>query len=261
MLRAARSFLAACSLAAILLGILALAACSASQTLFIHRDGSGSTTLHIEVSRLLREYIASLNEATGASGAGAGTSGSGSPAGSAASGDRIFDLEATRKGFEAQPGVTVRSVSSVSPGVMDAELSFESLSNIFARNAGLGTSQALVLSQAGGLTTLRIHLDRSNYRQVAGLFPLLDSPVLQTLGPQVDQKVTTDDYLEMIKFAIGEDGPGLVRKSSIVITVRPDGEIVSQTGGTVSGGAVVFRVPLLRVLVLDSPLDYSLTYK
>lgn len=256
MLRAALSGVAMCSLAT----VLTLTGCSASQTLFIHRDGSGSTTLHIEVSKLLREYITSLNEATGASGSGSGTSAEGA-AGSATSGDRIFDLGLTRKGFEAQPGVTVRSVSSVSPGVLDADLSFKSLPDIFARNADLGASQALVLSESGGLTTLRIHLDRSNYRQAAALFPLLDSPALQTLGPQVDQKVTTADYLEMIKFAIGDDGPGLVKKSSIIITVRPDGEIVSQSGGTVSGGAVVFRVSLLRLLVLDSPLDYSLTYR
>jgi hypothetical protein len=36
---------------------------------------------------------------------------------------------------------------------------------------------------------------------------------------------------------------------------------VAQTGGTAVPGGVVFRLPLLRVLLLDKPLDYSLTFK
>jgi hypothetical protein len=42
--------------------------------------------------------------------------------------------------------------------------------------------------------------------------------------------------------------------------VKVDGEIVSQTGGSVAGGAVVFKVPLLRMLMLETPLDYSVTF-
>jgi hypothetical protein len=45
------------------------------------------------------------------------------------------------------------------------------------------------------------------------------------------------------------------------LTIDPEGDIISQVGGTVSGGAVTFRIPLLRLLVLDEPLDYSLTFK
>lgn len=228
--------------------IMILAGCSASQSLVIRSDGSGTMVLHIEVSRLLHDYVVSLGEASGAA--------------SPAPGGAIFDLAAIRKGFEAQPGVTVESLSSASSSVLDARLSFSSLSDVFARNAGLGTSQALVLSEAGGMKTLKIHLDRSNYRQVAAMFPLLESPVLQSLGPQVNEKISSDDYLEMIRFAIGEDGPALlVKKSFIVITVQPEGEILSQSGGTLGAGSVVFRIPLLRLLVLDSPLDFSVTFR
>ena len=226
---------------------LVLAGCSASQTVVIRSDGSGTMALHIEVSRLLHDYAASLGE----------VSGSASPP----PGGAIFDLVAIRKGFEAQPGVTVESLTSANSNVLDAQLSFASLSDVFARNASLGTSQALVLAEAGGVKTLRIHLDRANYRQVAAMFPLLETPVLQSLGPQVNEKITADDYLEMIRFAIGEDGPALVKKSFIVITVRPEGEILSQSGGTVGAGAVSYRVPLLRLLVLDSPLDFSVSFR
>jgi hypothetical protein len=35
---------------------------------------------------------------------------------------------------------------------------------------------------------------------------------------------------------------------------------VSQTGGRIENGAAVFEVPLLRMLMLEKPLDYSVTF-
>jgi hypothetical protein len=73
--------------------------------------------------------------------------------------------------------------------------------------------------------------------------------------------VTDDDYFSMIQFSMGDAAPGLLKKSFITLTVQPRGEIISQSGGTISGGAVVFRIPVLRILVLDRALDYSVTWK
>jgi hypothetical protein len=81
------------------------------------------------------------------------------------------------------------------------------------------------------------------------------------MGPQANDTITEAEYLEMIKFSLGDEGPALVKKSFIEMAIRPEGEIVSQTGGTQTNGTVVFRIPLLRLLVLDKPLDYSVTFK
>lgn len=86
-------------------------------------------------------------------------------------------------------------------------------------------------------------------------------PLFAQLGPQGTGRVTDEDYLSMIRFSIGDDAPGLLKKSFITLTVLPPGEMVSQSGGTVSGNSVVFRIPVLRVLVLDRPLDYAVTFR
>lgn len=231
---------------ALILAAALLGGCSAAHLVTLKGDGSGTVALHLEVSKLLHDYIAGLAEVSGSS---------------KARGDAIFDLAAIRAGFEAQPGMTVQKVSSPDPRSLDIEASFASLSDLFARKEGLPGADVISLTQAGGVETLKIHLDRENYRQVAALFPMLESPVLQSLGPQVDQRVTQDDYLEMIRFSLGDDGPALVRKSWISIAIRPEGEIVSQAGGTVSDGSVTYRIPLLRVLLLDTPLDFSLSFR
>jgi hypothetical protein len=226
--------------------LILLTGCSATHTVVLKGDGSGTMTVHIEVSRLLRDYIAELSQVSGESRDPAGT---------------IFDLEAVRKGFEAQPGITVQSIASQNPSSLDVQIAFASLSRLFEGQLGLNSANAFSFTESNGLETLKIHLDRSNYHQIATFFPMLESPTLQALGPQVDQKTTEDDYLEMVRFSLGDDGPAQVRQSSIVIVVQPEGEIVSQSGGTVKAETVVFRVPLLGLLLLAAPLDYSLSFK
>jgi hypothetical protein len=203
--------------------------------------------LHLEVTRLLHDYVFGLAEVSGESR---------DPAG-----EPIFDLAAVRNGFAAQPGITVQDVASPDQRSLDVQVAFDSLSRVFENQPGLRNANVVSLTQSDGLETLKIHLDRSNYRQIAAFFPMLESPVLQSLGPQVNQTTTKDDYLEMVRFSLGDKGPAQVRESFITVTVQPEGEIVSQTGGTVSAGTVIFRIPLLDLLVLAEPLDYSMSFK
>ena len=63
-------------------------------------------------------------------------------------------------------------------------------------------------SEPGGTKTVRLHLDRSNYTQLASLFPLLNDPTVAGMGPQVNDTITDAEYLDMIGFTLGNDGPG-----------------------------------------------------
>ena len=64
---------------------LLVGACSATHTVVLKGDGSGTMALHMEVSRLLHDYVANLSEVSG-----------GKPS---SQGNAIFDLPAIRRGF------------------------------------------------------------------------------------------------------------------------------------------------------------------
>ncbi len=227
--------------------LLATLSCSVNQTIAIKGDGSGTLVMHAEVSKLLHDYIASLAEVSGT--------------GAVMKGGKLFDVEAIRKDFESRPGITVNKVASPTADSLDLQIAFTSLQSVFAQNDALKSAGAVVYTESEGKKTVKLHLDRSNYTQLSSLFPLLKDPAFAGLGPQVNDTISDADYTEMIRFTMGDDGPALLKKSFITMTINPDGDIVSQTGGTVSGGAVTFRIPLLRLLVLDKPLDYSVTFK
>jgi hypothetical protein len=230
-----------------LFAMLLLASCAVNQTLVIADDGSGTLATHAEVSPLLRDYLVSLADLSGNPGP--------------LKEGRVFDAAAVRKDFQSRPGITVLSAATPTPASLDLVLGFESLQDVVRGTDTLANAGAIVVVDAADRRTLRLHLDRATYGQIVSLFPPLRDPLFAQLGPQGTGQVTESDYLSMIRFSIGDDAPGLVRKSFFTLTVQPAGEILSQSGGTLNGNEVVFRIPVLRILVLDKPLDYSVTFR
>jgi hypothetical protein len=237
----------ACLLAVLACASLACASCTVNQTLVIAQDGTGTIATHAEVSALLRDYLGNLAEI------------SGSP-GSLKDG-RIFDAAAIRGDFGSRPGIVVRKSATPAPGVLDLELEFDSMQDLLNGRDAVKDAGAVSIIEASDTRTLRLHLDRTTWGQLARLLPPLRDPLVAELGPQASGHVTESDYLAMVQFSVGDAAPALLKKSFLTLIVRPQGEIVSQAGGTVSEGAVTFRIPMLRILVLDRPLDYSLTWK
>jgi hypothetical protein len=230
-----------------LLAALAFASCTVNQTIVIAQDGTGTFAMHAEASTLLREYLTSLSEISGNTGP--------------LKQGRMFDAVAIRKDFQSRPGIVVQKAVTPTPNSLDLELEFDSLQDLLGGRDALKEAGAISIVDTEETTMLRLHLDRTTWDQLARLFPPLRDPLVAELGPQVHGQVTDDDYLAMVKFSIGDAAPALLRKSFFTLTIQPQGEIVSQAGGTVNDGAVSFRIPLLRILVLDRPLDYSVTWK
>ncbi len=234
-------------LAPLVAGALLIAGCTVNQTIAVKDDGSGTASIHAEVSQLLADYLASLAEVSGKAKPAAGSS--------------VFDVAQIRKDFSARPGITVTRAVTPTAKSLDLDLSFTSVQDVFTRDPTLKSAGVLTYTDAADRKTVQLHLDRSNYAQLSALFPVLKDPAIASLGPQPDDTITEDEYLQMVSFSMGESGPGLVKKSFVTLTIAPEGQILSQTGGTISGTAVVFRIPLLRLMVLDKPLDYSVTYR
>jgi hypothetical protein len=227
--------------------VLLLASCSMSNTVVVKTDGSGTLAVRLEISKMFRDYLVSMAEVSGQA--------------EMAKGGQLFDLKEIRKGFEAKPGLTVKRLASPKPETLEVDLAFRSIQEIFAADASLKSAGVVSFTQSNGTRTIKVHLDRANYKQVSALFPGMSNPLFEGMGPQETDTITEAEYLDMIKFSLGEEGPALVKSSFIDVAIRPEGEIVTQAGGTVSNGTVLFRIPLLRLLVLDKPLDYAVTFR
>jgi hypothetical protein len=221
-----------------------LAGCSVSQRVALEPDGSGTAVVRIRLEKVLLDYLLDLSEVSGTVPREKG---------------RIFDVEDIRKGFAGRQEVTLTRIESPAPERLEMELSFRSIEKLFA--APDKPQSILTLRKGAEGTTLRAHLDRKNFSQLLELAPFLKNPLFEGLGPQENDDATEAEYLELIDLALGEGGSAALKASTIETTITVKGKVVAQTGGAPVAGGVVFRIPLLRVLLLDKALDYSLTFK
>ena len=226
--------------------LLTAVSCSMNQTIVIRADGSGTGSLKVEVSPVLRDYFINLAELSGNT--------------SAVDSGQIFDLKEVKKSFESRPGITVTRTAIPTKTSMEVDISYKSIKTLFTDDSLAGTGVA-TYTESAGTKTLKFHLDKDNFTKLAVVFPVLSDPLFAGMGPQPNEKMTEDEYLKMIEYSLGADGAAQLAKSFIIITMKPEGQIVSQSGVTLSDGSVVFKIPLIKVLVLNTPLDYSFSWK
>ena len=64
-----------------------------------------------------------------------------------------------------------------------------------------------------------------------------------------------------MEYALGDGGGDLIKDSVITTTININGTLISQKGGKVKGNSVTFETPLIRILLLDKPIEYSIRFK
>ncbi len=113
----------------------------------------------------------------------------------------------------------------------------------------------------GFVQNLTIHIDLDNYYQLKEIIPLLDDPEFAMFGPEENIGVSEADYIDMIGFALGDEGPPSLRRSYIEVVIITDHPIISQKGGVLrSPNEIVFTIPMLDFLLLAEPIDKQVTW-
>ena len=228
---------------------LLLLSCAIRQEAYLGRDGSGSVKFRVQLQPFFMDYIRDMAEV-------AGDEAGGLPK------DGIFDLARIRRDLEERPGVKVTRLASPKPELLEGELTFRDVEAVFRSEQQLTQAGVITFTRKGAVRTLQLHLERRNFAQVAAVTPLMRNPVFESLGPQENEGVSEQDYLDMMQFAMGDPAPKGIRESAIELRVTVQGKVVSATGGQVQkDGSVLFRIPLIRVLLLDRPLDYALSFE
>ena len=229
--------------------LLSTAGCTVNQHLTLRVDRSGDAQIAVTLEQVFVDYLDTLSEATGETDM--------AP-------ESVFDTEEVKRSIGDRRGVTVTHIATPAPEALEVSLAFDDLKAMLAHSAPVPGPAAspLITFTGSGPSTLRVHLDRNNYRELTNLFPILDHPLLVSLGPQKDLEVTDAEYLEMMGFVLGDDGPPAIEDSVVTVRVVVDGTITEHDGGELQDdGSLLITIPLIRVLVLDRPLDYTIVFE
>ncbi len=238
----------------IILGILTLGviflfnSCSVNENIYLKRDGSGNFHSTVVMKKIFVDYLKNLSEVTGNK--------------EKITDNKVFDIPEIKKSLQQRKGLTLRSISTPKPDTLKIAVDFTNIEETLGSNKDISSTGIISFKEAGKRKELRFHLDKKNFKQLTKAFPALSNPLIESMGPQEDDSTTEADYLDMMKFALGEKGPDAIKASYITVTVKCEGRIISQEGGKVTHpNIVVFKIPLLKMLLLNQPLDYAVTFE
>ena len=210
-------------------------------------DRAGAADVQIKMSNLFVTYLLDMAEIAGGY--------------SNLEKGKIFDLDEIITELEKNPGLKVRQIASPNPEELNLVLDFANIEEIFYQEKALSAQSIIYYSNQNDLKTISLHLNRNNFGQVAALFPILSNPVFESLGPMQNENTSEEEYLEIMEFALGEEGPGAIEEAKIIVIINVSDKIISQEGGTIDGKSVTFVIPLIRILLLDKPLSYRVVYR
>lgn len=124
---------------------------------------------------------------------------------------------------------------------------------------GAGTNQNLLRIQKNSMT---FSLSMDNYDQLVPVIPFLADENFEAFGPVYNQGLSEADYLEMISFMLGEEGPPAIRKSFITLRVETPTAITTFTNGRkISDRLYEFSFPLIDFLLLAKPITFTVSWQ
>lgn len=232
---------------AIILLTALLFSCSVKQEIDLTLDGSGTLQLGVQLGEVFINYLYDIAEATTDV--------------TSMEELQIFDLQIIREALNEQPGMKIETLESPKKGILNLKVSWPNMKKL-AESINKGKGSSLIsFSESGGIKQFDFYLDKANYGKIKQMFPFLDNPVFENLAPREDERITEDEYLEIIEFAMDEEGPAAVVKSEIKISANIKGKILSQEGGKIEGNKILIKIPLLDILILNEPIRFSVKYK
>ena len=138
------------------------------------------------------------------------------------------------------------------------DFTFSSLEDLL-KDLNRREPQSIVrVTQSKTDTTLSIFLDINNYPQLARMIPFLADPNFETFGPLYNEGMSEEEYLDMISYILGEEGPPAIDDSVISLRLTTPSPIKSFSGGVKeSPNSIRFDIPLIDFLLLSDPITFS----
>ncbi|AEC02318.1 hypothetical protein [Parasphaerochaeta coccoides] len=141
------------------------------------------------------------------------------------------------------------------------DFTFQDFNALFNALAGNQEGRVLSLNATGNRTTLALDISLDTYDELSRIIPFLTDPGFEVYGPLYNQDMSADEYLEMIGYILGEDGPKAITDSRISLRFTTPAPIVSSQGVRIISSSVCeFSFPLIDFLLLHSPLTFSVTW-
>ncbi|MFW5693979.1 MAG: hypothetical protein ACOCYB_02335 [Alkalispirochaeta sp.] len=231
--------------AIVVVALVFLGSCSATQTITLDENGSGDAEVHVSIDPVFAAYLTDLSRGMG--------------------GDdetSLFDVEVIRASLQAQPGVTVNHIEPDGPRDLRVEVGFESLEHLLQVQER-AAHRFIRFERTESFLRLAAAIDRAALEQI-GKIAGIDPFVAEALLP-ADDEMGPAEYRDYLGWAFEEYAEDrsmdtIFRESRVITAIDPSGSVVQIRGGESRNGTVQFVTPLVDAVTAQEPLTYSLVY-
>ena len=161
---------------------------------------------------------------------------------------------------------TTRSAANIASAKIGSngyfiDFTFSSLEDLLKDLNRREPQSIISVRTVGKDTTLKFYLDLDNYPQLTRIIPFLADPNFETFGPLYNEGMSEEEYLDMISYILGEEGPPSINDSVISLRLTTPSRITAQNGGVFeSSNSIRFDIPLIDFLLLAEPIEFSATW-
>lgn len=121
------------------------------------------------------------------------------------------------------------------------------------------TNQSLLRMTDKSIT---FYVDINNFEELTKIVPFLADPNFEVYGPLYNQGTSEEDYLDMIYYLLGEEGPDAISNGLVTINIKVPGQITDISGAKkTSSPTAEFTFPIIDFLLLNKPLTFTINWR
>ena len=227
------------------LSMAALASCSAGIEAVVREGGAAEislkTSLEPRTTALIRSLRAFMGEAADAP---------------------VLDGPAMSASLALLPGVRAVSLKNTGPSGLDGTISISNVGNFLASGGEKGRFITFTEGRTAGSSSIIIALDRNSAPElISRLSSEAEDYLSALMAPVVlGETSTRQEYLELLAAVYGRPLADEIAAARIRAQIEFPRQVTAVKGGTASGKRTDFDIPLVDLLVLESPLAWEISW-
>ena len=164
--------------------------------------------------------------------------------------------------MSATPGVESASLANRTPSAIEGPVRVSQIGDFLAH----GSAQGFISFEQGTASRdgrCAVNLSRDSGPQILSLIsPEIGMYLSALMAPlATGEELTRAEYLLLVGSVYGRGIADEISQAAIHASVDFPGQIRSARGGTFSGRRAEFAIPLLDLLVLETPLSYEVVWR
>jgi len=175
------------------------------------------------------------------------------------SGTPILDGPSISRSMANAPGVASVSFRNTSGSAIEGQIRVTRINDFLAATDG---SRFITIEQRGAGSRLTINIDRAKSPLILAMLSEEIVDYLNALMAPIatGEELEKNEYLDLVASFYNRNISNEIASSRIRASIEFPGAITSVRGGTFSGRSASFDIPLLDLLVLETPLVYEVNW-